>query len=108
MQTVIQVFTAGRTSLRERIGNDEKLEAWRLRVIRRHKQGRKPGWAKIGSTEAEVRGTINVVWDGSARILTCRVVSKMGNKPSQLIGDFMAYLIERHRRTIRTVNLFPG
>ena len=43
MQTVIQVFTAGRTSLRERIGSDEKLEDWRLRVIRRHKQGRKPG-----------------------------------------------------------------
>jgi len=95
-------------SLREKIGNDHKLEDWRLRVIRKHKQGRKPGWAKIGSTNPGTRGTINVVWDGSAHILTCRVVSKMGNTPSNLIADFMGYLIERHRRNIRTVNLFPG
>jgi len=108
MQTVIQIFSSGRTSLRERIGNDRRLARWRLRVIRKQKQGRKPGWAKIASTEPDIRGTINVVWDGSARILTCRVVSKMGNTPGDLIGDFMAYLIERHRRKIRTVNLFPG
>jgi len=108
MQTVIQIFTSGKTSLRETIGNDEKLREWRLKVIRKQKPGRKPGWAKIGSTDPEIRGTINIVWDSAAHILTCRVLSKMGNTPSDLIGDFMAYLVERHRRSIRTVNLFPG
>lgn len=108
MQTVIQAFTSSKTSLRDVIVNDEKLRDWRLKVIQKQKPGRKPGWAKIGSIDPDIRGILNIVWDGSARILTCRVVSKKWNKPSNLVGDFMAYLIERHRRKIRAINIFPS
>lgn len=108
MQTIIQVFTTGNTSLRETITGDQKLEEWRLKVLIKQKPGRQPGWAKVGSVDPDIRGTINMDWDSSARILSCRVVTKQGNKPSDLIGDFIAYLIERHGRRIRTINLVPG
>ena len=102
MQTVIQVLCKGSASLRDTIANDAKIEDYRLYLVHSRRQHRSPGWAKLRSSEGE-RGAINLVWSGSSHTLTCRVVTKSSRNPYNIIGDFVTYLMARHRRRIITV-----
>lgn len=102
MQTVIQILCKGGKSLREVIANDGKLEEHNLYLARFRQQGRSPGWAKVRS-KTGAAGAINFVWSASSRTLTCRVVTKFGNRPYQVVGDFIAYLLARHSRRMITV-----
>jgi hypothetical protein len=107
MQTVIQVICSGNTSLREAIVKDSRLEQFRFAVARQKSPGRNPGWAKLHSTNPETPGAINLTWDSSARILLARVVTKESNGPSEIVGDFVAYLLGRRRQRIRAINILP-
>ncbi len=102
MQTVVEVVCKGRTSLRDAIANDPKIEDYRLYLVHSKRQHRSPGWAKLKSTENQP-GAINIVWNGSSHTLTCRVVTKSHKNPYSIVGGFIAYLLERHRRRIATV-----
>jgi|ERR1039458_6329310 hypothetical protein len=104
MQTVIQVLCKGSKSLRDAISNDAKLEDYRLSLVQSKRQHRYPGWAKVRSSEGEP-GAINLVWSGSSRTLTCRVVTRHGNRPYNIVGDFIAYLLARQSNRIVTVVL---
>ncbi len=72
MQTVIQVITGVRGSLRERIMNDPQLKRFDLIPTEHQRPGRPHGWAKIHSETAH--GAINLEWHGRTGVLTCRVV----------------------------------
>jgi len=48
-------------------------------------------------------GVINFEWNNSARTLICRVITKLRNKPYNLIGDFIAYLLARQNKKIITI-----
>jgi hypothetical protein len=104
MQTVIQVLCKGSKSLREAIVTDKKLEGYRLDLVQSKNPHRSPGWAKVRSLEGEP-GAINFDWSASSRTLTCRVVTRHGNKPNNIVGDFIAYLLARHSTRIITVLL---
>jgi hypothetical protein len=106
MQTVIQVVTTGHGSLRSRIMDDLQLER-KFKFERRwHKQpGRPHGWAKIRSARKGVPGAINLEWHARSGTLICRVVTKVGNKPNSIIGDFVDYLLARHQSRILAIHI---
>jgi len=54
------------------------------------------------------RGSINVQWNTATRVLSCRVVNKGSGKPNLIIGDFVDYLLQRHRRRIKLITVLPG
>jgi len=37
--------------------------------------------------------------------LICRVVTKLGNKPNSIIGDFVDYLLARHQSRILSIHI---
>ena len=103
MQTVIQVITTGTGSLREKIMTDPQLGRFDLIPSEHQRPGRPHGWAKIHSETAH--GAINLEWHGRSRTLICRVVTKLGNKPNSIIGDFVDYLLARHQSRILAIHI---
>lgn len=84
-----------------------RLEDFGLKVSGKLKPTRQMGWAKIHSTRPDRRGALNVEWDSDTRILLCRVINKGRGSPELILGDFVAYLLQRYRRRINVVNIFP-
>jgi hypothetical protein len=103
MQTVIQVITSGRGSLREKIMNDVQLSRFDLIPTEHMRPGRPHGWAKVHSETAH--GAINLEWHGRSGTLICRVVTKSGNKPNSIIGAFIDYLLARHQSRILAIHI---
>ena len=103
MQTVIQVIASGRGSLREKIMIDPQLRRFDLIPTEHQRSGRPHGWAKIHSEIAH--GAINLEWHARSSTLICRVVTKLGNKPNSIIGDFIDYLLARHQSRILAIHM---
>ncbi len=103
MQTVIQVITSGRGSLREKIMTDPRLKNFGLVPTEHQRPGRPHGWAKIHSENAH--GAINLEWHARSATLICRVVTKLGNKPNSIIGCFTDYLLARHQSRILSIHI---
>jgi hypothetical protein len=105
MQTVIHVVTTGRGSLRNKIMGDPQLEKkFKLVPTEHFRAGRPHGWAKIHSAR-EAHGVINLEWHSRTGVLICRVVTKLGNKPNSIIGDFIDYLLARHQSRILAIHI---
>jgi hypothetical protein len=107
VQTLVQVYCSKGPSLRERIARDAKLEKHLLQITKEQQPGRKPGWLKLRSTESDRHGAINVEWDADTGILTCRVITRSGGKPNLIVGDFVEYLLARHRTRVRHLVVIP-
>ena len=91
-------------SLRTRVTQDlDRRQHDRLYVVKSKDLERKPGWAKIKAEGAD--GVINLSWDSNCHMLTARAISRGGNRPHDLLAIFVQYLIERHGRRIRSINL---
>lgn len=108
MQSIIQVTCYRGGSLREAIANDKRLERHNLAVSRQKTSGRNPGWAKVHSTNPQVHGAINLGWDPATKTLMARIVTKGKSTPDRITGDFIAYLMRRQRKRIRSILLLPG
>lgn len=107
MQTLIQVVCSEKKSLRDVIAHDERLNKFNFCVEAKQKPGRSPGWAKIHSKDANVRGAINITWQSRVNILNCRVITKGTGKPANIIGDFTKYLLARFSKKIQSVIIVP-
>ncbi len=108
MQTLITVHCTRGASLRDAIENDPQREKRHaLEVVWAHKPGRYPGWLKLRSTAPDRPGAVNVEWDGDARLLLCRVITRGKSRQHLIIGDLVDYLIARHRRRIRFMVITP-
>jgi hypothetical protein len=107
LQTLVQVICTPGASVRDAIANDAKLDAHQFEILYEHKPGRSPGWTKLRSRAAGRRGTINIQWNAATKVLSCRVVNKGAGKPNLVIGDFVDYLLQRHRRRIRLITVLP-
>ena len=108
MQLLVQVHChRGRGSLRKRIAGDtRRLARFRLAVGKEHAD-RNPGWMTVSSTVRGRAGAIKVEWDKDARTLTCRVVTRR-RPPARVVGDLIAYLLERDHRRIRALVVLPA
>jgi hypothetical protein len=107
MQSIIQITCYRGGSLREAVANDTRLAKYNLTVMRQKTPGRSPGWAKLHSADPEIPGAINLEWNPATKILLARIVTKGKNTPDRITGDFIAYLIARHRKKIRSILLLP-
>jgi len=107
MQLLVQVYCRGTGSLRNRMAGDRQLEKYRLWVEKEQTPGRKPGWMKLQSTGRVRRGAINVEWDADAKLLTCRVITRVG-RPAGIVGDLVSYLLARHHRRIKAILVLPS
>jgi ribosomal protein L16/L10AE len=107
MQVLIQVVSSKGESLRKKIANDRKLQDFDLQVTEQKQMGRSPGWMKLHSLQPDKHGAINIEWIESARTLLCRVVTRQKGKPHEIIGDFISYLLARHRFRIETISIIP-
>src|SRR2546422_5473301 len=105
MQTIIHVISEKGESLRGRIAKDPKLEHFNLYTAEGKRWGRRRGWTKLHSTNAQ--GAINIQWDAACRMLVCRVVNRLGGTPHDITGHFMAYLLALFRRQIPAIHVIP-
>ncbi len=106
MQYVIIVVCNSGPSLRDKIAKDIKIDEFKLKVSEQKRQGRRGGWTKIHSTEGAY-GAINIQWDQSAYILSCRVISRKPGKPDEIVGVFINYLLTQYRKQIYAINIYP-
>ena len=85
----------------------ERMARARIRFPSPSSIRRPTRWTKLRSRALGRRGTINIQWNGATKVLSCRVVNKGSGKPNLVIGDFVNYLFQRHRRRIRLVTVLP-
>ncbi len=107
MQLIVQVISSQGHSLRNRIVNDKKLKEFSLYVVEKKKLGRPHGWAKLHGLGENREGAINVEWNGRAKMLLGRVITKGASRPNRITSDFVNYLLARHRRAIVAINIVP-
>lgn len=107
MQTILQVVCSGGKSLRDQIVRDQRLGRFNLRVVEEKRLGRRPGWAKIVSTQQGGQGALNIRWEGNSGILLCRVVNRGDGRPSVIVADFVNYLLARIHPRIEVVTIHP-
>lgn len=107
MQTLVQVVCNPGRSVRDAIANDPKLDALEFEIVLERKAGRAPGWTKLRSRAKGRRGSINIQWNAATKVLACRVVNKGSGKPNLIIGDFVDYLLRRHRRRVKLITVIP-
>jgi hypothetical protein len=104
MQIQMQAFGRKPDSLRKVIADDLSAHPHSELYLQEFKSPeRVPGWSKIRGINHP--GAINIKWDASSRMLTARAIAKRGNTPHKLLGEFIAYLIERHGRKVASVNI---
>jgi hypothetical protein len=104
MQVQLQAHTRRGDSLRKLITDDLHDRPHDVLYVREFKNPeRAPGWAKIRGHG--LHGAINIKWDASSRLLSARVIAKRGHTPHELLGVFLAYLVERHGRRIGSINI---
>ena len=108
MQTTIQVICTKGNSLREKIARDGKLKHYDLSVEREKLAGRSPGWLKLRSTDRSRKGAVNVAWDASTHILSCRIINKGAGKPDRIVADLVNYLLSHRRQRIRAITILLG
>ena len=107
MQTIIQVFSSSRRSLRDLVVKDSRLAKFHLSVSKEKTPGRSHGWAKLHSTDRKGYGAINIEWHQSSRMLICRVITRGAGRPNLIAGDFIDYLIARQRTKILSIVIHP-
>jgi hypothetical protein len=107
MQLLVQVICTRGKSLRDGIAKDRQLARDNLEVSEQKRPGRQRGWTKVHSSLPDRHGAINIEWDAKTHVLICRVVTRGKGKPNQIVGDFVDYLLRRHRRRIEAINIIP-
>jgi hypothetical protein len=104
MQIQMQAFGRRQGSLRKIIADDLLAHPHPVLFLQEFKSPeRAPGWSKI--LGIDLPGALNIKWEASSRMLTARAIAKRGNTPHKLLGEFIAYLIERHGRKVASVNI---
>jgi hypothetical protein len=106
MQVVMYVMAkSGQQSLRESIAAD--INKWDrgfgLELISWQTKGRPKGWSKIHKPGSA--GALNLEWDADTKTLVVRAVTRAGNKPDELIGSFVAYLLRQHGSKISSITM---
>jgi hypothetical protein len=103
------------TSLRDRLNGylskDRKRESddakYQVRLKRRQKHDRRSGWSWVHSRGGG-KGVVRYRWNPRLKILECWAVTKVGNRPSQIIGEFVETLLDSQRVAIKSIHIDVG
>jgi len=107
MQVLVFIPCTKGDSLREAIVNDPDLQQFQFSLIEVKRKGRNPGWAKLKSALQGVDGAINLKWEASSQTLQCRIITKGDGDPAPIVGDLVAYLLQRYPERIQGINILP-
>ena len=102
MQILLHVLCTRGSSLRAEIVRDRSVKGFGLEVTEAKRPKRRPGWAKVHSSSGE-RGALNIEWHANSNTLTCRAVTRASRKTSVVVGNFVNYLLQKHRARINAV-----
>lgn len=102
MQILIHALCSKGASLREAIANDVRLEKHHLLKVREKQAGRAPGWMKLRSATTAA-GVLNIEWHPQSSVLSARVITRGSGPPSQIVGDFINYLLRRHGSRVKAI-----
>jgi len=113
MQATMLVFARQRGdkswSLRQRIGEDLGRDKHpELCVGWYKKAGRVRGWTSLQGRPGGPYGALKLEWDGKCGLLTVRAISKRGQKPFELMGIFVEYLLTKQRAHIANITIPVG
>jgi hypothetical protein len=89
---------------RPRTNDDAKYP---VRLKRQKRRDRSRGWSWVHS-RYRGRGAVRYRWNPRLKILECWAVTKQGNRPSQLIGEFVETLLDSQPRAIRSIHIEVG
>jgi hypothetical protein len=106
MQVIMYVMAKpNQPSLRELIADDiaQRDRGDGLEIISKQTKGRSRGWSKIKKPGSA--GTLNIEWDADAKTLVVRAVTRGGNKPDELIGTFISYVLRVHGKRISSISM---
>ncbi|HJZ54294.1 MAG TPA: hypothetical protein VKE74_05020 [Gemmataceae bacterium] len=108
MQVVLHVMARPglRESLRELIIADLQRWDYGMGVEAEKKVGWRGGWAKIKA--ADLPGVVNISWHASSKTLIARAIARNGHTPNELLGRFLAYLLDRRRRDVTGITIRPA
>jgi hypothetical protein len=107
VQTLVQVICTPGLSVRDAIANDPKLDAHQFEIVLERKAGRAPGWTTLRSRARVV--AVPSTFNGAPQpspVLPRR--NKGSGRPNLIIGDFVDYLLQRHRRRVKVITVLPG
>ena len=115
MKVRFWVVSAQGQSLRESLNNDldkdrdrpEEKMKYPVRLEKAHTPDRFPGWSWVHSRTGG-KGSIKYRWNPHLHILECWAITKMGNRPSKLIGEFVESVLNSQRRRIKSVHIEVG
>lgn len=106
MQTLIQIFCKGiNTSLRQKIATDKLLEEHGFFVEKHKDNSRAKGWLKLKSKA--YNGSLNIEWNPDTKMLSTRIINKGSGKPDDVAGDFISYILKRHYKIVKCINILP-
>jgi hypothetical protein len=107
MQILVQTICTKGSSIRVAILKDKALSDYGLCVLKQKSNKRSNGWAKLHSADRSMHGAINISWEANSQILLARIVSRGEGNPSSIIGDFVGYLLARHKRRVQSISIHP-
>jgi hypothetical protein len=107
MQFLITVACTKGESLREAIVSDPELEQYQFSLLELKRKGRNPGWAKLKSALQGIDGTLNLIWDSPSAILQCKILTRGEADPAPIIGDLIAYLLQRFPDRVQSITVLP-
>jgi hypothetical protein len=107
MQILVQTICSKGSSVRVAILKDKALSDYGLQVSQQKRNIRSNGWAKLHSADRSRHGAINISWEANSQVLLARVVTRGEGDPSSIIGDFVGYLLARHKSRIQSISILP-
>ena len=97
-----------RARMNARLKKDRKRTTERAHsplILKRHrKSDRRPGWSSAHSRNGG-RGAVRYRWNARLKILECWAVTRGGNRPSQIIGEFVETVLDYSNRKIKSIHI---
>jgi len=72
-----------------------------------HTADRPEGWSSIRS-RYYVKGAVRYRWNAQLSILECWAVTKGGNRPFRLIGEFVESILASQSKRVRSIHIEVG
>ncbi len=95
-----------KTNLRKALNSTLSLSSSKhpIKLKKQKKLARQSGWSWVHSSWGG-KGALKYRWNSHLRILECWTVTKAGNRPSQLIGEFVETLLDSQRGRVRNIHI---
>lgn len=74
---------------------------------KQRKATRRRGWSWVPSRHG-AKGAVRYRWNPQLKILECWAVTSHGNRPSQLMGEFVETLLDSRKAGVKSIHIEVG